>query len=82
MRSKKAIGARLKLQVYDMITSKPVKGAKLTLVVSAADGQKEAATASANDKGVIEVEDIAPGTYDLRIEAEGYVRCALGLGAT
>jgi hypothetical protein len=70
--------ARLKLQVYDMISSKPVKDARLRLIASGADGQKEVATATANEKGVIELDDIAPGTYDLRIEAEGYAPRALG----
>jgi hypothetical protein len=68
---------RLSVRVFDMLTSKPVASARVT-VVSSADGQKDVATAIADADGKVAFEQLAAGTYNVRVEADGYAARELG----
>lgn len=69
---------RIRLHVYDMLTSKPVRGARITLVGHGKDGENEAARQTANDVGAADFDKLTAGTYELRLEAEGYAPRSLG----
>jgi hypothetical protein len=69
---------RIQLHVYDMLTSKPVRGATIKLVGHGQDGEKEAARQTADQTGAVDFEKLTAGTYELRLEAEGYAPRSLG----
>jgi hypothetical protein len=69
---------RIRLHVYDMLTSKPVRGATIKLIGHGNDGEKEAARQTADPAGAADFEKLTAGTYELRIEADGYAPRSLG----
>ncbi len=69
---------RIRLTVYDMQTSKPVVGAKVTLVTSAKEGQKEVDQATTDGEGRAVFEQLAPGSYNLDVAAKGYATRSVG----
>jgi len=64
--------------VYDMVTSKPILGARILLDTNAATDWTEAASAKSDDTGHFELKSIAAGNYRLSISADGYVPRLLG----
>jgi hypothetical protein len=74
----KASVARVRLHVYDMLTSKPVKNARLKLVSYGDEGMKDVAQTTTDEDGSAAFADLPPGTYDVRIEADGYAPRSLG----
>jgi protocatechuate 3,4-dioxygenase beta subunit len=70
--------ARIRLHAYDMLTSKPVRGAIVRLVTYDKDGEKETGRATADETGAANFDKLAAGTYELRLEAEGYAPRSLG----
>jgi hypothetical protein len=70
--------ARIRLHVYDMLTSKPIKGATVRLVSHDQEGQKESARQTADEAGAADFDQLTTGTYELRLEAEGYAPRSLG----
>jgi 5-hydroxyisourate hydrolase-like protein (transthyretin family) len=69
---------RIRLHVYDMLTSKPIKGATVTLVSHDQQGEKETARQTADEAGAADFDKLTAGTYELRLEAEGYAPRSLG----
>jgi hypothetical protein len=69
---------RIRLHAYDMLTSKPVRGAIVRLVGYDKDGEKEAGRATVDETGTASFDKLAAGTYELRLEAEGYAPRSLG----
>lgn len=69
---------RLSGRVYDMVTSKPVSGARITVAESTHEGVKEVRQAETNEDGEIAIDDLPPGTYAVRIESEGHAPLATG----
>jgi 5-hydroxyisourate hydrolase-like protein (transthyretin family) len=69
---------RVRLHVYDMLTSKPIKGATVKLVGHDQAGEKEAARQTADEAGAADFDKLTAGTYELRLEAEGYAPRSLG----
>jgi hypothetical protein len=69
---------RLSVQVYDMITSKPITGAQIKLVTYDMQGQKDAGEGTTDADGAAEFASLEPGNYDVRLAAEGYAPRSLG----
>ncbi|HEY7088910.1 MAG TPA: carboxypeptidase-like regulatory domain-containing protein, partial [Tepidisphaeraceae bacterium] len=63
-------GPMIRGDVYDMLTSKPVPGAKVTLMKFKPPQEwEQAGETKADDTGHFEMKDVAPGSYQVRVSA-------------
>jgi hypothetical protein len=69
---------RIRLHVYDMLTSKPIRGATVKLVGHDNQGEKEADRQATDNDGAVDFSKLTAGTYELRLEAERYAPRTLG----
>lgn len=68
-------GSVVRGDVYDMVTSKPIAGAKIVL---SANGGKGEASGVADASGHVEIKNVQPGNYQVVARADGYVGRILG----
>ena len=74
-------GAILRADIYDMATGKPVAGAKVSIIgrlsAGASRSEEEVTQAVSDATGHVEITIVPPGTYGLRVGADGYATRAL-----